>query len=109
MVSCPLSFTLTTTKIWEEVDGVRKEKERLTTDHQPLQDHIFVRVVVSHEEVGDDGPGNVFLLVAHRLPAPFGRLLSHRIRGLREVVNGLLSFLLSFLPLTSSSRRLMIG
>ena len=28
------------TKRYEEVDGVRKEKERLTTDHQP-QHHIF--------------------------------------------------------------------
>ena len=33
VVFCPLSFT--PTKRYEEVDGVRKEKERLTTDHQP--------------------------------------------------------------------------
>jgi hypothetical protein len=25
----------------EEVDGVRKEKERLTTDHQPISDQAF--------------------------------------------------------------------
>ena len=32
------SLSFTPTKRYEEVDGVRKEKERLTTDHQH---HIF--------------------------------------------------------------------
>ena len=35
------SLSFTPTKRYEEVDGVRKEKERLTTDHQP-QHHIFL-------------------------------------------------------------------
>merc|ERR1711957_689157 len=35
------SLSFTPTKRYEEVDGVRKEKERLTTDHQPPNSYLF--------------------------------------------------------------------
>ena len=35
------SLSFTPTKRYEEVDGVRKEKERLTTDHQPPNSYLL--------------------------------------------------------------------